>query len=98
MSGLFEKIFNRKYKALPGMDAVFFATADCDGCGECAERCPTGHIKMVDGRPVWPKPCFLCAACGDVCPNNAISYGTPEFLEKYWELVEKQKEDGETKK
>ncbi len=95
MTTLFEKIFKRKYKALPGMDSVFFATADCDGCGECEERCPTGHIKMVDGRPVWPKPCFLCAACGNVCPNNAISYGSPKFIEEYWAMVEKEKADGE---
>ena len=95
MSDLFEKIFKRKNRSLPGMDAVFFATADCDGCGECAERCPTGHIKMIDGKPVWPKPCFLCAACGTVCPVGAISYGTPKYIDEYWRMVKEQKSGGE---
>ena len=60
---------------IPGMEDNFYATEDCDGCGECFRRCPSGHIKMVEGRPDWGKPCLMCAACSTVCPKNAIRYG-----------------------
>ena len=57
------------------MSENFYATEDCDGCGICADKCPSGHIKMINGRPDWGKPCLMCAMCGSVCPKGAISYG-----------------------
>jgi ferredoxin len=87
LSNFFSKIFGKESKALPGMNARFFASVNCDGCGECERRCPTGHIKMIDGKPEWFKPCLLCAACSTVCPENAILYGTPKEMEEYRRLV-----------
>lgn len=60
---------------MPGMAENFYATDACDGCGECYRKCPTGHIRMVNGRPEWGKPCMMCAQCGDVCPKGAICFG-----------------------
>ncbi len=77
---ILKRIFQKEHWSAPGMDGRFFCTADCDGCGECERSCPTGHIRMEEGRPVWPKPCLMCAACADVCPIGAIRYGTPEEI------------------
>ncbi len=76
--GVIRDFFDPKKKIeLKGMKDNFYATDACDGCGECARKCPTGHIKMVDGRPDWGRPCFMCAQCGNVCPKGAIRYGKP---------------------
>lgn len=77
--GVIKDFFNpRKKIEIRGMSDNFYATDDCDGCGECYRRCPTGHIRMIDGRPDWGKPCLMCAQCGTVCPRDAIRYGRPE--------------------
>ena len=60
---------------MPGMSENFYASDECDGCGECYRKCPTGHIKMINERPVWGKPCMMCAQCGSVCPIGAIRFG-----------------------
>ena len=65
----------KKKIKVPGMSENFFATDACDGCGICAKKCPTGHIKMVEGRPDWGKPCLMCAQCMDFCPKGAIAFG-----------------------
>ncbi|MBO6111765.1 MAG: EFR1 family ferrodoxin [Lachnospiraceae bacterium] len=76
MSNIIKDFFNPKKKIkMPGMSENFYATEDCDGCGICADKCPSGHIKMINGRPDWGKPCLMCAMCGSVCPKGAISYG-----------------------
>jgi len=55
--------------------ARFYATDACDGCKLCYDECPTGHIKWINERPEWEKPCLMCAACSTVCPSGAIEYG-----------------------
>ncbi len=85
------KIFKKEKWEMPGMQNRFFCTEECDGCGVCYETCPTGHIKMVEGRPVWPKSCLLCAACADVCPNHAIAYGTAKQIAEYERAVREKR-------
>ena len=54
----------------------FHADEKCIGCGKCASICPTGAIKMVDGRPAWTKnKCLKCCGCINRCPVSAIQYG-----------------------
>ena len=65
----------KKKIKVPGISENFFATDACDGCGICAKKCPTGHIRMVEGRPDWGKPCLMCAQCMDFCPKGAIAFG-----------------------
>ncbi len=44
----------------------------CTGCGLCVERCPTGVIKLIDGRPSLDfatAECTLCGDCRAACPE-----------------------------
>jgi ferredoxin len=44
----------------------------CDGCGMCADACPTKCIEMKNGIPVWAGNCEQCMRCVNVCPQEAI--------------------------
>ncbi len=62
----------------------FFATAACNGCGRCAELCPTNNIRLAEGKPVWGDRCTDCMACICGCPQEAVEYkrstqGKPRF-------------------
>ena len=52
----------------------FFANEECISCGICAQSCPMGNIKMVDGRPQWSDNCAFCLRCYHICPRHAVSY------------------------
>ncbi|MBK5565875.1 ferredoxin-type protein NapF [Ensifer sp. SSB1] len=44
--------------------------AACTGCGACAERCPTGIIRLEGGRPFVDfsgGECTFCGACAEAC-------------------------------
>ncbi len=51
---------------------LFFASSACDGCGICAEKCPTASIRMRGGRPFWKFSCESCMRCLNVCPRKAV--------------------------
>lgn len=53
----------------------FYSTDSCDSCGVCVKKCPTGNIKLVDGRPVWGNNCTQCLGCIHYCHVRAIEYG-----------------------
>jgi len=66
----------------------------CLKCGKCAEKCPTGAIKLNDTGEIklndlagyWsidPKKCIFCGYCQDACAGGAVSLGTT------YELTEK---------
>lgn len=61
------------YKSMDGRKFRF--TADCDGCGRCAQNCPLNTITMKDGHPVWAERCTQCLSCLNECPRQAIEYG-----------------------
>lgn len=50
----------------------FRADARCTGCGLCARICPTGSIRMADGKPAWSAGCVQCMRCFNYCPQGAI--------------------------
>ena len=60
---------NSSDKIMPLIDLT-----QCNGCGDCVERCPTGALAMQVGRPVLAHPdlCSYCATCEDACPTGAI--------------------------
>ncbi|WJI09658.1 4Fe-4S dicluster domain-containing protein [Methanobacterium sp. CWC-01] len=48
---------------------MFLTTKKCKGSGECIEECPTGAIRLINGKAF---SCITCGVCADVCPNKAI--------------------------
>ncbi len=47
----------------------------CTGCGECAEACSEGAIRMIGGKAVVVNEecCDGLGACLPVCPAGAIT-------------------------
>ncbi|MBM7000271.1 4Fe-4S binding protein [bacterium] len=87
-----------------------YATDACDGCGDCADACPTSAIDVVDGKAkVLSTHCVSCSLCADVCQLDAIDFmeadGTrlivddPEAQKKIEEdeKARKQKEEARQK-
>ena len=54
----------------------FRVTDACVGCGRCAAVCPLGNIRLQDRRPVWGENCTHCMGCINLCPKEAVEYGT----------------------
>ena len=53
----------------------------CDGCGVCADVCPTHVFNQVEkkGAPVvrYPEECWHCNACVLDCKKHAIDLRIP---------------------
>ena len=45
----------------------------CIGCGQCVFSCPSGALRLEDGRAVVNENCVLCGLCRGNCPVEAIS-------------------------
>ena len=57
----------------PAKPVAVVNTAECFGCGLCAEECPLSAIEMVDGLPkVNADACVGCGLCAENCPAQAI--------------------------
>jgi ferredoxin len=65
----------------PRIRKYFYSDSKCTGCGICEKVCPSGKIRMVDGRPLWMPDikCYLCYSCLNYCPFEAV-----QIYSKFW--------------
>lgn len=63
----------------------FYSDSKCVGCGTCEKVCLSCKIKMNNGKPVWQEDveCFLCNACLNYCPNQAIQIKSSRFFKMH---------------
>jgi len=52
---------------------TFFASAKCNDCRLCEEKCPVGAIRIVNNRPYWRFRCESCMRCMNICPQKTIN-------------------------
>jgi Ni,Fe-hydrogenase III small subunit/ferredoxin len=72
-----------RFRGRPIIDA-----AKCpQGCGKCAEACPTQAIAITDQPRIDLGRCLFCTDCVNACPTGAIRY-TREYR-----LAVRQRED-----
>jgi len=54
----------------------------CIGCGECLKWCPSGAIKIIDGKAqINPEICIGCGECISACPQRCIKIPWDEKTE-----------------
>jgi Pyruvate/2-oxoacid:ferredoxin oxidoreductase delta subunit len=70
--GLYKEYYLFKYLGLQNMWRSFKVYGSCNGCGLCAEICPTASITMVNKNPRWSSSCEQCMRCVNYCPRQAI--------------------------
>ncbi|MBN2085130.1 MAG: EFR1 family ferrodoxin [Anaerolineales bacterium] len=58
----------------PEMARSFHADSKCTGCGLCERVCPSGRIRIQNGKPEWSASinCLYCFACLHWCPVEAV--------------------------
>lgn len=60
-------------EGLSGKRQVIRYHEKCIGCGECAENCPQGALKISSNRIAFDaKKCICCGKCANLCCANAI--------------------------
>ena len=60
LAGLFGQRLWFYNKTTGYSDKLKIDSAKCIGCGLCAGNCPTGNIKIVDGKAVASGQCTMC--------------------------------------
>ena len=54
--------------------SVHFDEEKCKGCVSCLKRCPTGAIRVRNGKAqINPERCIDCGECIKICPYHAKS-------------------------
>lgn len=76
---LFLPVLNRFY------NAEFYSDSKCRGCMTCEKICLSGKIKITGEKPAWQEdvPCYLCHACLNYCPEQAVQIKSNRFLRSY---------------
>lgn len=54
----------------------FTVNKECIGCALCEKLCPSGIIRLENGKPAWTSDkCAFCLGCLHRCPKFAIQFG-----------------------
>lgn len=64
---------NRPYKKMGGAGLIPKPNNKCNGCGYCAESCPTQAISMDNPKITDGRKCISCMRCVTQCSQNARS-------------------------
>ena len=75
LAGVKSHVVNWGFNKFARSAKPFFATDNCNGCGQCARLCPAHAITLQDKKPCWAAQCFQCMRCINECPQQAIQYG-----------------------
>ena len=51
---------------------TLYANKDCTDCKVCEKSCPTGNIKIKNGKMKTGTKCTWCMRCTYICPQNAV--------------------------
>lgn len=62
---------DRMHPPVEGMSIS--VSGECDGCGQCVEKCHLDAIKMDNGRAVIGRACRVCGRCALFCPKGALT-------------------------
>lgn len=78
-------LLGMKYAELDGARDYFYSDSKCTGCGTCERVCPSGKIRMADGKPLWQNSvkCYLCYACLNFCPRQAAQINNKWYMRSY---------------
>lgn len=59
---------------------IWWAAADCIGCGTCLESCPAHALVLMEkGIHIDRNKCTSCGICTEVCPAMAMSWQGQEY-------------------
>ena len=53
--------------------AIKIDSEKCNGCGLCADSCPSEAIRLNNNIAVISDDCTDCGICFDKCPSEALS-------------------------
>ncbi len=71
--------------------SVYLDEAKCQGCVSCLKRCPTGAIRVRNGKAhINPDRCIDCGECIRICPYHAKCaerYSFNEILEYKYRIA-----------
>ena len=51
---------------------ILYSDKNCTDCKLCEKSCPTGNIKIKDGKMKTSTKCAWCMRCVYICPQNAV--------------------------
>ncbi len=51
---------------------TFISDTSCIDCRLCVKECPSGALKIINGRPFWGIHCESCMRCMNICPKRSI--------------------------
>ena len=54
------------------LSKTFIASADCNNCRLCEQKCPTESVIIKNNRPYWRFTCESCMRCINICPQKSI--------------------------